>query len=120
LQKTTPISGRTFTLGQHKEKVGSKQSLSKATALLESKPAIVSLAVKHDADVSPPNMKVEGEQQQEQPAGAEATAAEQPGSVQPSQASDEEVKQKLLVLLGNSDLTTTTGTAEVVEGPSKQ
>jgi hypothetical protein len=81
--------------------------VSKAIALLEIKPAnLFSVAVKHDADVSAPNMKVEGEQQQEQP-----------GSVQPSQASDEEVKQKLLVLLGNSDLTTTTGTATVVGGP---
>lgn len=95
--------------------------MSKAIALLGIKPAVLcSVAVKHDADVSAPNMKAEGEQQQEQPAGAEAPAAEQPGSVQPSQASDEEVKQKLLVLLGNSDLTTTTGTATVVGRPSEQ
>lgn len=51
-----------------------------------------------------------------QPAAAEQNGeaateavAEQTDTAQPSQASDEEVKQRLLVLLGNSDLNSTTG-----------
>jgi hypothetical protein len=41
--------------------------------------------------------------------GATAAAVEQAAEAQPSQVSDEEVKQRLLVLLGNSDLEKTTG-----------
>jgi hypothetical protein len=41
--------------------------------------------------------------------GATAAAVEQAEAAQSSQVSDEEVKTRLLVLLGNSDLTTTTG-----------
>lgn len=51
----------------------------------------------------------EQEEQHIKPEEQNGDAAEQPAAVQPSQVSDEEVKQKLLVLLGSSDLTTTTG-----------
>lgn len=46
----------------------------------------------------------------------EEAAPEQTTSVEPSQVSDEEVKQRLLVLLGKSDLTSTTGTSTGVRG----
>lgn len=41
--------------------------------------------------------------------GVETAAAPEQQQAQPSQVSDEEVKQRLLVLLGKSDLTQTTG-----------